>query len=191
MIRLSSADRTAIEAHGAREYPLECCGVLLGDVIDGVKVVAEVRALDNSFEPSADFERSIEPARGSETGGGPLESSVDVTIQQPGTRNQQPATGYQLSATPPGQERRFMISPQTMFALMQEERRTKRKVVGFYHSHPDHPARPSEYDRAWAMPWYSYIIVSVRGGQPAEMTNWILADDGSRFDPEEIQTDIS
>jgi len=84
-----------------------------------------------------------------------------------------------------------MISPQTMFALMQEERRTKRKVVGFYHSHPDHPARPSEYDRAWAMPWYSYIIVSVRGGQPAEMTNWILADDGSRFDPEEIQTDIS
>lgn len=153
MIRLSSEQVTAIRRHGAGEYPLECCGVLLGDVVNGAKVVREVRRLENTFEPSADFERSV--------AGGEAEASV-------------------------GQERRFMISPEVMFALMQEERRTKRKVLGFYHSHPDHPARPSEYDRAWAMPWYSYLIISVEHGEPAELTSWTLADDGSRFADEQI-----
>ena len=81
-----------------------------------------------------------------------------------------------------------MVSPDTMFQLMREERRTKRKVLGFYHSHPDHPARPSEYDRAWAMAWYSYIIVSIIRGEPAEMTCWLLSDGGLAFDAETIET---
>ncbi len=85
-----------------------------------------------------------------------------------------------------GQERRYLISPDAMFALMREERRTKRKVLGFYHSHPNHPARPSETDRVWAMNWYSYLILSVQNGRPAELTCWRLAVDGAAFEAEEV-----
>jgi proteasome lid subunit RPN8/RPN11 len=59
-------------------------------------------------------------------------------------------------------------------------------VVGWYHSHPDHPARPSEYDREHAWPWYSYIIVSVRNGVAEEMASWRLQEDRERYDEEEI-----
>lgn len=88
-----------------------------------------------------------------------------------------------------GQERRYLVSPDTMFQLMQEERRTKRKVLGFYHSHPNHPARPSEYDRVWAMNWYSYIIVSIMQGTPADLTCWTLSEDRLAFEAEEIASD--
>lgn len=90
---------------------------------------------------------------------------------------------------PVGQERRYMVSPDAMFALMREERQTGRKVLGFYHSHPDHPARPSEYDRAWAMPWYSYIIVSILSGTADKLTCWQLTADGSAFEQEPVTGD--
>jgi proteasome lid subunit RPN8/RPN11 len=157
VIRVSDAHIEAIRRHGAAEFPRECCGVLLGDVEEGIKIVREVRLLPNTFEPSDEFERSI----------GGLESDAD--------------------APPVGQERRYMVSPDTMFQLMREERRTKRKVLGFYHSHPNHPARPSEYDRVWAMPWYSYIIVSIMRGEPADMTCWLLSEGGLKFDAETIE----
>ena len=60
------------------------------------------------------------------------------------------------------------------------------ELLGFYHSHPDHPARPSQYDLDHAWPFFSYIIVSVRGGAPEDMTSWRLRDDRSAFDPEEL-----
>jgi proteasome lid subunit RPN8/RPN11 len=60
------------------------------------------------------------------------------------------------------------------------------ELIGWYHSHPDHPARPSEYDREHAWPWYSYVIVSVAKGQPRELTSWRLADDRSHFLAEPI-----
>lgn len=59
-------------------------------------------------------------------------------------------------------------------------------VVGFFHSHPDHPARPSEFDREHALPWWSYVIVSVQQGQSAEVTSWELREDRGGFDGEEI-----
>jgi proteasome lid subunit RPN8/RPN11 len=60
------------------------------------------------------------------------------------------------------------------------------ELIGWYHSHPDHPARPSEFDREHAWPWYSYVIVSVAAGQPREMTSWRLSDDRTHFRPEEL-----
>ena len=60
-------------------------------------------------------------------------------------------------------------------------------LIGWYHSHPDHPARPSEYDREHAWPWYSYIIVSVHSGSPRDMTSWRLQDDRSAFVAEEVE----
>jgi len=59
-------------------------------------------------------------------------------------------------------------------------------VIGWYHSHPDHPARPSDYDRDHAWPWYSYIIVSVHTGVPLDMTSWRLKDDRTGFLEEKI-----
>jgi len=60
------------------------------------------------------------------------------------------------------------------------------ELIGWYHSHPDHPPLPSEYDRAHAWPWYSYVIVSVTDGEAKQMLSWRLTDDRLRFTPEEI-----
>jgi proteasome lid subunit RPN8/RPN11 len=60
-------------------------------------------------------------------------------------------------------------------------------LVGFFHSHPDHPARPSEFDREHALPWWSYVIVSVQRGQAAEVLSWQLREDRSAFNEEKIQ----
>jgi proteasome lid subunit RPN8/RPN11 len=62
------------------------------------------------------------------------------------------------------------------------------QVIGWYHSHPDHPARPSDFDRDHAWPWYSYIIVSVHTGVPKDMTSWQLKDDRSGYWEEKIET---
>ncbi len=60
-------------------------------------------------------------------------------------------------------------------------------VVGVYHSHPDHPARPSETDLEEAtFPGYTYVIVSVRSGTPEDVTAWTLAPDRSEFRREDI-----
>ena len=59
-------------------------------------------------------------------------------------------------------------------------------VVGVYHSHPDHPNRPSDFDREWAMPWFSYLITSVQAGQAQGSRSWQLAEDRSAFYEETI-----
>ncbi len=59
-------------------------------------------------------------------------------------------------------------------------------LIGFFHSHPDHPARPSEFDREHALPWWSYVIVSVQQGKSAEVLSWELREDRSGFNEEEI-----
>ncbi len=82
---------------------------------------------------------------------------------------------------------RFSVSAEDVLAAEKAARSQELEVVGWYHSHPDHPARPSEYDREYAWPWYSYIIVSVTNGAPQEMTSWRLADDRTEFVPEAIE----
>lgn len=85
-------------------------------------------------------------------------------------------------------------SPRNRFSVTAEDVRDAEKaagekgldIVGWYHSHPDHPARPSAYDREHAWPWYSYIIVSVANGKPEEMTSWRLSDDRAEYACEEI-----
>ena len=90
------------------------------------------------------------------------------------------------NVTEEGPRRRFRISDKD---YMKTERRASElgaELLGFYHSHPDHPARPSQYDLDHAFPTFSYIIVSVRGGTPEDMTSWRLRDDRSAFDPEDL-----
>jgi len=86
------------------------------------------------------------------------------------------------------QHNRFTITPYAAFQAEKEARRRELDIVGFYHSHPDAPARPSDYDLEHATwPHYSYLIVSVAGGRPDEMTSWVLADDRSAFHQETIE----
>src|SRR6516225_6181016 len=72
---------------------------------------------------------------------------------------------------------RFSVTAQDVLAAEKAAREQKLDVIGWYHSHPDHPARPSQYDRDHAWPWYSYIIVSVGQGAAGDMTSWRLNDD--------------
>ncbi|WP_059370860.1 Mov34/MPN/PAD-1 family protein [Treponema endosymbiont of Eucomonympha sp.] len=85
------------------------------------------------------------------------------------------------------QYHRFQIEADDLFKAEQESRKLRKEVVGFYHSHPDHAASPSDFDRTRAFPFYSYIIVAVGKGQANDMTSWELAADWSRFEPEEIE----
>ena len=145
MISISPEDLSAIREHGERDYPYECCGLLIGRFdADGTKIVVETYPISNAREESA-------------------------------KRN------------------RFLIEPEE---LMRGERYASSKkldVVGFYHSHPESPAVPSQYDLEHAWPTYSYIIVSVMSQKAADLFSWEQQPDRSKFDSEEIKvmSDVS
>ncbi|MBW4696439.1 MAG: M67 family metallopeptidase [Aphanocapsa lilacina HA4352-LM1] len=84
-----------------------------------------------------------------------------------------------------GEERRFLITPEDYRAGESAARSQGWEVIGTYHSHPDHPARPSEFDRGNAWPVYSYLIVSVQNGHAADLTSWTL-DDERQFQCETV-----
>lgn len=82
---------------------------------------------------------------------------------------------------------RYLIAPEFLHGLEKQLRGAGKDIVGFFHSHPDVAARPSEYDREHAWPWFSYIIVSVRQRQAGEVLNWRLKEDRSAFEPEDLE----
>ena len=90
------------------------------------------------------------------------------------------------NTTSEGAARRFRVSPDDY--RQAESRASKRggTLAGFYHSHPNEPARPSAYDLAHAWPNFAYVIISVRAGVPDDITVWHLRDDRSAFDEGEL-----
>jgi proteasome lid subunit RPN8/RPN11 len=85
------------------------------------------------------------------------------------------------------QYHRFRLDPKEYIAVERAAGEEGKLVLGFYHSHPDHPARPSEYDRQYAWPFYSYVIVSIMSRKPADMTSWLLDEATEQFKQEEIE----
>lgn len=85
---------------------------------------------------------------------------------------------------------RFEVTPDDVQLAEKTARERKIELIGWYHSHPDAPAKPSEFDREHAWPWYSYIIVSIRTGQPREMNSWRLRDDRTGYDSEAIESPV-
>ncbi len=80
--------------------------------------------------------------------------------------------------------RRFLVTPDAYRQVEGEAARRGFDLIGFYHSHPDHPARPSEYDREHALPWHSYVIVAVEAGSAGQTTSWVLSADRAQFEAE-------
>jgi proteasome lid subunit RPN8/RPN11 len=90
------------------------------------------------------------------------------------------------------QYHRFLITPADMFRAERLARHDQLDVLGVYHSHPNAPAQPSEYDRdhaAWTT--WSYIIVSVREGKAAEIRAWKLREDRSAYDEEAVEVSVT
>ena len=88
--------------------------------------------------------------------------------------------------------RRYSITPDDYRAAQQAADEQNLDIVGFYHSHPDHPARPSETDLAEAtFPGYTYAIVAVHDGSASDLTAWTLTPDRSRFEEEPIRTEVT
>lgn len=138
MITIAEAQLKEIREHGVRDYPYECCGLLLGRFAESGKVVTETYPISNAREESA-------------------------------KRN------------------RFLITPEELMRGERYARDRDLEVVGFYHSHPDSPAVPSNYDLEHAWPTYSYIIVSTSDGASSDLFSWEQEPDRSRFNEEEIQ----
>lgn len=82
---------------------------------------------------------------------------------------------------------RYLISPDDLLRLEREVRADGLEIVGYYHSHPDHPAVPSAYDAAHAWPWYSYLIVRVEQGQPREAASYTLDPHRPLMHPEPLE----
>jgi proteasome lid subunit RPN8/RPN11 len=90
------------------------------------------------------------------------------------------------NTTEEGPRRRFLVRAEDYRRVQKATDAAGTELLGFYHSHPDHPARPSQYDLDHALPNFSYVIVSVMAGAAEDMRSWKLHDDRSTFDEETL-----
>ena len=81
---------------------------------------------------------------------------------------------------------RYLIPPEAVLKAEQQAAQEGLDIVGFFHSHPDHPERPSDFDREHAWPWYSYLITSVHKGRAVTTAAWTLSEDRGVFSAEEL-----
>lgn len=86
---------------------------------------------------------------------------------------------------------RFLITPEDYLQAELTADKLRLSLIGVFHSHPDHPNRPSEYDREWAQPFFSYIITTVNEGKATESRSWRLLEDRSKFEEEGIKVYVS
>ena len=87
---------------------------------------------------------------------------------------------------------RFTIDPLAQARAEEQAAAEGKAHVGYYHSHPDHPAQPSEYDRTHVPPWsyYSHVIVAIEKQEPAAMTSWVLNESTEHFDEQPISQEM-
>lgn len=83
--------------------------------------------------------------------------------------------------------RRFVVTAKDYRRAEAEASRSGLELLGFYHSHPDHPAYPSSYDLEHAFPFFSYVILSVEKGGPRQLRSFVLSEDRSEFQEEPLE----
>ena len=153
VLTLHLSHLTQMQAHAEKTYPQECCGILIGRIVEQSKTIAQLWETENAWteETQAEFNRDRE-----------IESSV----------------GFD-------RDRRYTIAPEDWLRAQKFARDRQLDILGIYHSHPDYPAVPSEYDRVLAWPQYSYVIVSVHQGRATDLLSWQL-DECHQFQAENI-----
>ncbi len=157
MIQLLATHLQDIFQHAESTYPEECCGILLGSLTETQKTVTEIILTENAWNPDTALDFSDDK----------LSDDIDKSIS--------------LS-----KRRRYAIAPEVMLKAQKSARDSGINIIGIFHSHPDYPAKPSEFDRNYAWQEYSYIIVSVQNGKAAEINSWVL-DSKDKFQTEEIR----
>ncbi|MEH2362651.1 M67 family metallopeptidase [Nostoc sp.] len=103
--------------------------------------------------------------------------------------NTEAAAEFPGDRTTESKSRQYAIAPEIMLKTQKEARDRSLNIIGIFHSHPDHPAIPSECDRLYGWQGYSYIIVSVQNGKAGELRSWSL-DDHHQFQSEVIENII-
>jgi proteasome lid subunit RPN8/RPN11 len=148
-----------LTAHATRTYPQECCGLLLGRAVPNQTAqVIEIWSTPNAWTPEIGAElATVIPSLGT----GKTDSQRD------------------------GKTERFYIDPQDLLNAQRYAREQQMNIIGIYHSHPDHPAEPSESDRRLAWSEYFYLILSVHQGIVQDHRCWKL-DNNHQFQPEEV-----
>ncbi|ACK70605.1 Mov34/MPN/PAD-1 family protein [Gloeothece citriformis PCC 7424] len=117
---------------------------------------------------------------------GKLEPDTNHVIEVRATENSWNNQDFEFLSLTEGSKRdRFTIAPEVILKIQKEARDRNLLIIGVYHSHPDHPAIPSEFDRLIAWSQYSYIVVSVQAGKAVDLRSWKL-DDSHQFESEEI-----
>jgi len=82
---------------------------------------------------------------------------------------------------------RFLITPEDYIKAELKAAGLGVDLIGVFHSHPDCPNVPSEYDREWAQPFFSYVITRVDEGKVVSHRSWKLVEDRTKYDEEEIE----
>ncbi len=82
---------------------------------------------------------------------------------------------------------RYNINPIELMRADEEGRKSNLNLIGVYHSHPDAPAQPSQFDLEHAWPWYTYLVLSVQNGEPKNISAWFLREDRSAFQPDDLK----
>ena len=82
---------------------------------------------------------------------------------------------------------RYELRQEDLLKADAEARRQGMDLIGIFHSHPDSPNNPSDYDRDWAQPFFSYIITSIYAAKAVQSRSWLLSEDRTHFDEEEIK----
>ncbi|MCZ6529558.1 MAG: M67 family metallopeptidase [Chloroflexi bacterium] len=77
--------------------------------------------------------------------------------------------------------RRYLLDPQEILQAEELAEQLGLEVIGIFHSHPDHPPAPSQYDLDWAVPWYVYLITRVEQGAASESRAWRMLEDHTRM----------
>jgi proteasome lid subunit RPN8/RPN11 len=83
--------------------------------------------------------------------------------------------------------RRYRVDPLELLHADDDARKQGLDLIGIYHSHPNHPAVPSEFDRSHAASWYTYVILGIDDREPRDLTAWRFDDAAERFKPEGLR----
>lgn len=197
VIRLAEPQYAAICRAVGQGYPLERCGVLVGRRVlavsskspeppDSLELPKSPEPPELADSPPQEAYREVVEAVAVANAWEPSLLDYTDALPENSTQRANHSTENPPEEPPHGQRDRYWIDPADLLRIQKQARHQGLEIIGIYHSHPDHPAVPSECDRRLAWPVYSYLIASVRGGQVVDLQSWRL-NDHQQFESEEIK----